>query len=77
MDKMINYIFGTLQASERAFVEIRKNFKKQNLINTSFALFSLSCAAYVMTANRQRANDIAKIESLQKEIEELKKMKGE
>ena len=74
---MISYIFGSLESSERAIIRIGKCLKHQNRINKSFAMFAIACGIYAVVNEQQRRNDIARMESLTEEIEELKKMKGE
>lgn len=77
MDKMVSYIFGSLESSEKAIRGIVKCLRKQNKINRSFAMFALACGIYAAMNEKQRKQDIEKIDSLTKEVEELKKMKGE
>lgn len=77
MEKMIGYIFGSLQASEAAIGGIVKTLKQQNKINKIFALSMLVGAGYIYSCETQRKKYVERIESLTKDIEELKLMKGE
>lgn len=77
MEKMISYIFGSLEVAEKAIGALAKDVKKQKYFNKYFAMFAVSCIAYAFINEEQRKKDNEKIESLTKEVEEMKKMKGE
>lgn len=77
MEKTLGYIFGSLQVSEAAIGGLIKDLKKQKHFNKKvvgvlalLGVWSYSVAAANL-ANKQ------KIEELTKEVEELKKSKGE
>ena len=73
MDEMLNYIFGSLNKSERAVQRINRSLRSQNSINsrTTFCLFISTACILVM--NAQIKDQRKKIEKLSDEIEELKK----
>ena len=77
MEKMISYIFGSMEANEIAIGGIISKLKKQNSFNKKVALFAVACTAYMVLSDASRREDLKKIEALTKEVEELKKTKGE
>lgn len=77
MEKMINYIFGSLESSNIAIGKIIKDLKRQGRINKWFTLLAVAGSVYIYKSETQRDKDREKIETLSKEVEELKKMKGE
>ena len=70
MEKTLGYIFGSLQLSEAAIAGIIRDLKTQNKINRYFALMAMAGGLYILSSER-------KMNNLVREIEELKKLKGE
>ena len=70
MKNTLGYIFGNLQLQENAIKCIIHDLKTQNKINKWVALMALAGSVYILSTEK-------KLDSLTREIEELKKMKGE
>ena len=68
--EMFSYIFGSLKASENSIKTIKTTLRNQAKINLTLATFALVVAAYAYEQNK-------KIQNLDNEIKELKRMKGE
>jgi len=77
MDKMINYIFGNLQSSSDSIKSIKKTLKTQAKFNRTLNAFAFTIIIYALMAKTHNYGQDKKIEELSKEIEELKRMKGE
>lgn len=77
MNEMIGYIFGSLDIHDRAISSICNAFKAQKRLNRTTAinmvLISLTVSKLVVKVHEQNK----KIDSLTKELEELKETKGE
>lgn len=69
MDRVMNYIFGSLQRADENFLQIAKAFKAQNKMNKlmTISLFMTTYASYSAYKSHQ-----ASIKKLEKEIAELK-----
>lgn len=70
MEKMISYIFGNIENHEKSIRLIAKCLKNQDRINNATTAFAVMTTAYLYLANKE-------IKRLSKEVEELKKTKGE
>ena len=70
MVEMLSYIFGSLKESGNSIKAIKTTLRNQARINRMVAAFALVVAAYVIALNK-------KIQNLDNEIKELKRMKGE
>ena len=70
MVEVINYIFGSLQASSDAIKSIKKILRNQ-------AAFAFTITIYALMVEIHNYRQDKKIEELSNEIEELKRMKGE
>lgn len=70
MNEMIGYIFGSLRNSEAAIKQINKTLRCQTQFNSKVSIFAMCTTACLVMQYR-------KIETLRKEIEELKSVKGE
>lgn len=77
MEKMISYVFGSMEIHERAIGGIVDTLKKQEAFNKRVALFAMATTACVLVMDIQRKENTKKIEKLTKEVEELKTVKGE
>lgn len=77
MDKTLGYIFGSLQVLEHDMKVTANKFRKQGKINRGVALLLMLGGVYIYANEIQREEDKKKVESLRKEVEELKKSKGE
>lgn len=73
MNEMLNYIFGSLNASERAMKRINRTLQSQNSINarTTLCLFISTACILAMSAQIKRQRE--EIEKLSDEVKELKK----
>ena len=77
MEKLLSYICSDVTVLKHDMGVTIKNFRRQGKINRGFALLFMLGGAYIYLNETQRAEDNKKIESLTKEVEELKKSKGE
>lgn len=77
MEKMISYIFGSMELHERAIGSIIRSLNKQTSFNKSVTLFAIATTSYMIVADARRKEDAKKIAKLTKEVEEMKKVKGE
>lgn len=77
MEKTLGYIFGDLTMLKHDTRVTIRNFKKQGKINRGFALLFMLAGGYIYFNEKQRVEDTNKITLLTREVEELKKSKGE
>jgi cell division protein FtsL len=77
MVEMLNYIFGSLKESENSIKAIKTTLRKQARINRTVATFALVVAAYAIALEVHTYEQNKKIQNLDNEIKELKRMKGE
>lgn len=77
MMEMISYIFGSLKASENSIKNIKTILGNQARINRTFEAFAFVVAAYAIALKIHTYEQNKKIQNLDNEIKELKRMKGE
>ena len=77
MVEMFNYIFMSLKASENSIKAIKTTLRKQARINRTVAAFALVVVAYTIALEIHTYEQNKKIQNLDNEIKELKRMKGE
>lgn len=77
MDKTFGYIFGELHMLKHDTGLVIKNLRAQNRLNKSFALLAIAGGVYIYANEKLREKDQEAIETLTKEVAELKKSKGE
>lgn len=77
MVEMINYVFGSLQASTDAVRDIKKTLRNQMIFNKRLTAFAIVISVYTIAAEIKLYEQDKKMEELGKEIEELKRTKGE
>lgn len=77
MNEMVGYIFGSLDTHGRAITELIKTHRAQIKFNKSTTFFALVTTITVTDLLRRCKKQEEKLNSLAKEIEELKEMKGE
>lgn len=77
MVEMINYVFGSLQASTDAVRGIKKTLRNQMIFNKRLTVFAIVISVYTIAAEIKLYEQDKKLEELGKEIEELKRTKGE
>lgn len=77
MVEMLSYIFGSLKASENSIKVIKTTLRNQARINRTVAAFALVVAAYAIALEVHTYEQNKKIQNLDNEIKELKRMKGE
>lgn len=73
MNEMFNYIFGSLNASERAMKRINRTLQSQNSINARTTLLFISTACCILAMSAQIKEQREEIEKLSDEVKELKK----
>ena len=74
---MINYVFGSLQTSNDAVKGIKKTLRNQMIFNKRLTVFAVVITAYTIAAEIKLYEQDKKLEELGKEVEELKRTKGE
>lgn len=77
MDEMIRYIFGTLRSSETALQSVAKSIRKQGSFNRSVTLFGTMMVLHLVIQQTEIRYMHRELESLQKEIKELKNTEGD
>ena len=77
MVEMLSYIFGSLKESENSIKTIKTTLRNQARINRTVAAFALVVAAYAIVLEVHTYEQNKKIQNLDNEIKELKRMKGE
>jgi len=77
MVEMLSYIFGSLKASENSIKNIKTTLRNQARINRTVAAFALVVASYAIALEVHAYEQNKKIQNLDNEIKELKRMKGE
>ena len=77
MVEMLSYIFGSLKTSENSIKVIKTTLRNQARINRTVAAFALVVAAHAIALEVHTYEQIKKIQNLDNEIKELKRMKGE
>ncbi len=77
MVEMFSYIFGSLKTSENSIKNIKTTLRSQARINRTVAAFALVVAVYAIALEVHIYEQNKKIQNLDNEIKELKRMKGE
>lgn len=73
MNEMLIYIFGILNASERAVKRINRTLQSRNSINARTTLCLFISTACILATIAQIKEQSKEIEKLSDEVEELKK----
>lgn len=77
MSEMVNYIFRSLQNSERRLDIVSRTIGKQRKFNKSVTFFAVAVTANLIVGEIERREQAVKIKKLESEIEELKRLEGE
>lgn len=77
MNEAIGYIFGTLHNSEVSIRKINRVLISQRKFNKWIAVYAVISCVNIWVTDARYNEQQAEIESLKKEVEELKRMKGE
>lgn len=77
MGEVMNYIFRSLQSSERRLDIVSRTIGKQRKFNKSVTFFAVAVTANLMVGEIERREQAVKIKKLEGEIEELKRLEGE
>lgn len=77
MNEMIGYVFGNLHIHEKAIADIYGSIQAQKKLNKRTAVAMLFTTLTISKLVVRVAKQNEKIESLTKELEELKETKGE
>lgn len=73
MNEMLNYIFESMNASERAMKRINRTLQSQNSINARTTLCLFISTACILAMSAQIKEQSKEIEKLSDEVKELKK----
>ena len=73
MNEMLNYIFGSMNASERAIKRINRTLQSQNSINARTTLCLFISTACILAMSAQIKEQSKEIEKLSDEVKELRK----
>ena len=77
MEKMISYICGDIHMLKNDMGVVAKILKNQNTINKCVSVVAVLTSLYMLCDVYKDKQYDEKIEKLTKEVEELKKSKGE
>lgn len=77
MDEMIRYIFGSPNGSETTLKAICKTLRKQRSFNCNTALWMVIVTVHLAIRELEIRNVRSKMENLEKDIKELRKMEGD
>lgn len=77
MERLISYICDDITMLKHDMGVTIKKFRRQGKVNRGFALLFVLGGVYIWVNELQREENTKKVESLTKEVEELKKSKGE
>ena len=72
MVEVINYIFGSLQASSDAIKRMKKILRNQARFNRTLTAFAFAITTYTLMVEIHNYRQNKKIEELRDEIEELR-----
>ena len=72
MDKMVNYIFGTLQTTETAIRHIGKSLQLQRMVNRRVMFFTVAATVNIVILAKTVREQSEQIKKLNDEIEKLK-----
>lgn len=77
MEKLISYICGDMNMLKHDMSLVIKNLRAQNRFNKGVVLLTIAGGFYIYTNEILREQNYKTIKKLTKEVEELKKSKGE
>lgn len=77
MPDMIRYIFSSLNDTETTLRVISKSLRKQASFNRSVAFLGMTMTLHLILQEMEIRNINRDLESLKKEIKELKKTEGD
>lgn len=77
MGEVMNYIFRSLQSSERRLDVVSRTIGRQRKFNKSVTFFAVAVTANIIIGEVERREQAVKIKKLESEIEELKRLEGE
>lgn len=75
MDKMIDYIFGSLDRVDRNIGDLRRCLVTQDKINKSFYVSIMACVICIAISNSKIKEQQKKIDKLSKELDKNKDKK--
>lgn len=77
MADMIRYIFSSLNDTETALRAISKTLRKQGSFNRNVAFFGMAMAVHLVIQEMEIRSMCRELNTLQKEIKELKNTEGD
>lgn len=77
MDEIMNYIFKSLQNTEKALDKVCRVMRNQTKFNKNIRFFAVAVTTNLIIGEVERREQAAKIRKLEREIEELKHSEGE
>lgn len=77
MEQMVNYIFSSLSRNERAIKNVHKVINKQKRLNKTVSNLAFIMTIYIIIDGWYEKTQDHRIDALEKEIMELKRVKGD
>lgn len=77
MNELCNFVFSSLRESRTDIRHIEKDLTRQRLINRGNAVFSLAAVGWITFLGFEIYQSNKKIDTLTKEVKELKEKEGE
>lgn len=77
MDEMMNYIFKSLQNTEKALDKVCRVMRNQTKFNKNMTFFAVAVTTNLIIGEIEKREQAARIRKLESEIEELKRSEGE
>lgn len=77
MGEMMNYIFRSLEKSEKRLNVVARTLRNQRQFNNNITIFATVATVNLIMGNMEMRKQSAKIKKLEREIEELKRSEKE
>lgn len=77
MGEMMNYIFRSLEKSEKRLNAVARSLRTQRQFNNNVTIFATAVTVNLIMGNVELRKQSSKIRKLEKEIEELKRSEKE
>lgn len=77
MNELCNFVFSSLRESRSDIRSIEKNLTRQRLLNGGNVIFSLAAVGWITFLGLEIYQSNKRIDTLTKEVKELKEKEGE